>query len=492
MFDNCSIFKNIWEKAIKELNFDSLIGIKSEIIARYITEDYNEIIERQKIISDLEKNDYLFDVFSRLIVNIETINSIRKKIESIDSVERILYRIRDTKVFVDCVEMLATAYEKFSTTLQSKRLSFYLESYYELSKTEKFTGVKQYILEFDTVICDIKSINLAVNLNAEFAPTEIGIISFNKEFYLADNIFSRVFSSSSSPHPVTPLVKYTKENTALDNSIYLSINDYIKKALKKKMTELLFEFESMTSGFMEIKDELLFLGKCVQFIKQYRMIGAYFSFPKTGEKTSIEGAYNPLLLKTIEYNRIVKNDISFSESARIIILTGANAGGKSIYLRTVGIIQLFFQLGMPVPAFSAIIKTRDKLFTDFSKKNLENSESSFVEECKLVRTIIDEIGSNSMILFDEAFSSTSSADGSEVAFNVLRFIQKKSAYCLFSTHLHELSNYIDKLNTYGQTVIPAHVDVSNGKRTYKVILGSDDGFSHAFDIARRYGLLFLE
>ena len=106
--------------------------------------------------------------------------------------------------------------------------------------------------------------------------------------------------------------------------------------------------------------------------------------------------------------------------------------------------------------------------------------------------VLSALTEDSLLLMDESFSGTSSAEGAAVAAQVLKHIIAKKCACIYSTHIHELTAYIDELNKNGETVMPMCVEMINGERTYRIISGRSDDLSHAYDIAKKYGLEFAE
>ena len=107
---------------------------------------------------------------------------------------------------------------------------------------------------------------------------------------------------------------------------------------------------------------------------------------------------------------------------------------------------------------------------------------------KAMREIIDELDESSLLLMDETFSGTNSAEGAVIAGEVIGILQEKRSHVFFSTHLHDISDRIDEFNRFTPKVLPLSAEYADGKRTYRIVEGVSDRSSYALEIARRFGL----
>ena len=156
---------------------------------------------------------------------------------------------------------------------------------------------------------------------------------------------------------------------------------------------------------------------------------------------------------------------------------------------------MLFQLGLCISAKYASMCCVKCIYVHFSsdmKSREAEDESRFAFECKNMKKLLTKAEQGSMILMDESFSGTSSIEGAAVAAQVLRHICHRGCFCIYSTHIHEIVAYIDELNKIYDCVMPMCVGIENSNRTYKIIFGETDELSHAYDIAAKYGLEFIE
>lgn len=188
-------------------------------------------------------------------------------------------------------------------------------------------------------------------------------------------------------------------------------------------------------------------------------------------------------VKTV--NEIVPNDVIFDESGQIFILTGPNSGGKTVYIRALGVAQALYQCGLLIPASNASMPLMDTICTHFTVSNATAAHSigRLEEECERISSMMEYITQDTLVLMDEAFSSTSAKDGQELAESYIGKLLDKNCKCIFSTHIHELSSItLPKVDLLAAETI-------DGERTYKIRRGYSDGTSDAKTIAHKYGLI---
>ena len=208
-----------------------------------------------------------------------------------------------------------------------------------------------------------------------------------------------------------------------------------------------------------------------------------------------DSLYNPCVALKIE-DDIVPNDVVFDENAMIYVLTGPNRGGKSVVTCAIGIAQAMLQLGMFLPAKSAVISPVDAIFTHFPTGAEDTIDKGRLgEECARLDEIFDSVTANSLVLLDESLSSTGSIEASYIAAEVLGGLSMVGCRCLFSTHLHELAAEIDNINAKTKAAGGAPIDtlvagIEEGKRSFRIVRAKPDGKSYARDIANKYGLSY--
>jgi DNA mismatch repair ATPase MutS len=203
----------------------------------------------------------------------------------------------------------------------------------------------------------------------------------------------------------------------------------------------------------------------------------------TQRTLSARGLYD-LCLSLNMKNRVVGNDVS-AQSKLLVIITGANRGGKSTFLRSVGIAQLMMQCGMFVPAESFRANVCDGILTHFKREEGAGMESGKLdEELGRMSAIIDHLTPDSIVLFNESFSSTNEREGSEIARQVVRALVEKGIKVVYVTHLFDLAQGFHAARMETALFLRAE-RLADGRRTFRLVEGEPLPTSYGEDLFRR-------
>ena len=485
--------------SVTALRCDKLLGMAPADVAELFTSDPGEIKERQRIIADCVDNVGLAEGLEKLLWYIDTIKEILEKERAYSSdMERTLYSVRIIEQYMDAIAAANDLCAEYEKKLTSERLKTFLSRFAEVYASEGYAKMGEYVRECLEDAQTVKSFTVGINLNTRLEPTEIGIVSMNAEPFVTSNFFTDLFvSAGMRDKRLTPMVRFSGKNELLQRSMYLSMNDYLCKAVNKAFRDILKNTEDITSALLSAEKDLLFICRACKVAQELAEKKAALCYPDADEgKTDIKDAYSPLLLSHTPFFKVVTNDAEFvRDGCSVYILTGANSGGKSVYIQAVGLCQMMFQLGIFIPAKSAVMRPVKCIFTHFSadiSPKGGSGESRFVAECREMREVLSRLSEDSLLLMDESFSGTSSTEGAAVAAQVLKHIIARKCACIYSTHIHELTAYVNELNKNGERVMPMCVEMKDGERTYRIIRGKADDLSHAYDIAKKYGLEFAE
>jgi DNA mismatch repair ATPase MutS len=200
--------------------------------------------------------------------------------------------------------------------------------------------------------------------------------------------------------------------------------------------------DHILSFFQMLRTELAFYIGCLNLHNHLAKIGEPICLPvpaPAGERTLSFADLHDVSLALSLGRKIVGNDLK-ANRRDIIIVTGANTGGKSTFLRSVGLAHLMMQAGMFVSANSFTSEVCDGIFTHYKREEDASMESGkWDEELNRMSAIVDRVKPNSLLLFNESFASTNEREGSEIASNIVKALLDQRAKVFFVTHLYHFA-----------------------------------------------------
>jgi DNA mismatch repair ATPase MutS len=244
--------------------------------------------------------------------------------------------------------------------------------------------------------------------------------------------------------------------------------------------------DHVLSFFQTLRTELAFYIGCLNLRAQLVQMGEPACIPipvSAGERgLSFCGLYDVSLALSMG-RMVVGNDLN-AQHKSLFVITGANTGGKSTFLRSVGLAQLMMQAGMFVPAESLSSEVSDGVYTHYKREEDVMMESGkWDEELRRMSQIVDNVRPNSLLLLNESFASTNEREGSEIARQIISALLDKRVKVFFVTHLYHFAHGVFEQKLDSSTFLRAERR-PDGTRPFKLIEGEPLQTSFGEDLYR--------
>lgn len=269
----------------------------------------------------------------------------------------------------------------------------------------------------------------------------------------------------------------------------IEANNNIRKLENEEKQEIERILKDLTEQVSEYAPVLLKSYKCLLSL-DYIFAKARYSYsndmcePKilSEKRIFIKHAKHPLISKDV----MVPLDITLGEDADTVIVTGPNTGGKTVFLKTLGLMCLMAKSGMHLPCDRAEIFVFDRVFADIGdEQSIEQSLSTFSSHLKNIKNILTSTDNGCLVLFDELGSGTDPIEGAALAIAVIQKVRELGSFAACTTHYSELKTFA--LEEEGIKNASFEFDLESLSPTYRLNIGIP-GKSYAFEISKHLGL----
>jgi len=449
--------------------------------------DVKTINHRQNVIKDLQKDEFYIkvDKFSQKMLKTKRYQKIINKFD-----DEIYKKSWFFQMIVDFDEAIL----EFLSILNKSKIT-----------SEGFTLLKEYIANYiksdDFISMQKEMYSLQKELSAITYDITIDGLTFkvkryeNEENYAKD--ISELFKKFEENEENEEIECHYEKNRGT-NHVNAKILNFVSKLYPQTFSKL----DDFYNRYKNIIDETILTFACevefyisyLNYIEDIKEAGTDFCLPKLQtqrKRVDIKDGFDLALAYNLarEDKKIVTNDYLLENGKRILIVSGANQGGKSTYARAFAQMAYLSKLGLPIPAKKADIYLFDKIFTHFEKEEKVYSlKSKLQEDLTRVHQMLLSSTPKTLIILNEIFSSTSFQDALFLSREIIKKIDKLDAFCIWVT-------FIDELNQMSTKTISmlSQVDTNDiNKRTYKILPKKADGKAYASSLADKYHLNYKQ
>ncbi|MCA1950162.1 MAG: DNA mismatch repair protein MutS, partial [Treponema sp.] len=464
------------EALMQDLDLDILIRAMSEDdkyladVAKNVLfqslQDRNSIVYRQEILQDALLNEQVIRELYE-IAN-EAIEAKRHSWFSMFGAypSSILYgAVRLLQTYVPILEKLRSQTKQHLNDFHSRGLRRFCTMVQEELNVDYMKRLVQYLKELQF----IEGVMISARLKAGNEPAQYELRKPNAK---DPNWIRRILS------PRTP--SYTFSIDPRDEAGGRALGELHDRGINYAANAVAQSADHIENFFKILKQELAFYIGALNLRKHLAALSEPVCFPmvSTDSEPTFEcnGLYN-ICLALVSNKTIVGNDVH-AGGKNLAIITGVNEGGKSTFLRSIGITQLMMQAGLFVPALSLTADLRSGVFTHYRRKEDRNLGSGkFDEELKRMNGIVDQMRERSLILFNESFASTNEREGSEIARHIVSALIEGGAKVFFVTHLYTFAQHF-QTQASKTTIMLRAERRQDGSRTFKIVEGAPSQRSH--------------
>lgn len=491
-------------KSLSTLEYNKII---SRLVSFACSDGAKQILHKLEPMTDIDKintaldytNDALTRVYQKGSVDFSRIKDIRGSIarlkvgSSLNALE-----LLNISMLLECAAHIKGYYEQRADSIQP--LIDMLDPVTLLNNT-----IKKCIISEDEISDDasanLRSIRRQKNIAADRIHTELNKIlnSPSTRTYLQDYVITTRQGRFCLPvkaeyKSLMPGMVHDQSSTGstvfIEPAAVVKLNNDIRELELKEQAEIEVILADLSAKAAEYTDSLLSdyeILTNLDCIFAKALLSRHFncSRPVMNNKgiVNIKKGRHPL----IEPYTVVPIDIYLGTDFNLLIITGPNTGGKTVSLKTVGLLTLMAQAGLNIPALEhSDIAVFDNIFADIGdEQSIEQSLSTFSSHMTNTVDILKKADSNSLILFDEIGAGTDPTEGAALAIAILDSLHRRNITTMATTHYSEIKMYA--LTTDGVENACCEFDVQSLRPTYRLLIGVP-GKSNAFAISKKLGL----
>ena len=303
------------------------------------------------------------------------------------------------------------------------------------------------------------------------------VIPVKEEYRSQIKGFVHDISNAGSTVFIEPISIFEMNNEL--NQLKIDENIEIEKILKD-LSSLFYPYIEQLKMDSDLIGKLDFIFAKAKFSNSLNAITPIINDEK---EVNLINARHPL----IDKNKVVPISVNIGNTFSVLLITGPNTGGKTVTLKTIGLLSCMACSGLNIPADEhSSIYVFDEIYTDIGDdQSISDSLSTFSSHMTNIVEITKKVTQNSLVLVDELGSGTDPIEGANLAISILEFFKNKTCITIATTHYQELKQYALVTNDFENASV--EFDVNTLSPTYKLLVGIP-GKSNAFAISKKLGL----
>ena len=477
-----------------DLNLDQFVdsitaskqGYNLRALYYTLLRDVDAISYRHEVLKDLEDRDAIQHI-NRFA------QEIRRMSEHLEQSSKLTYKRQKQAWFLDAVAIYSEAVPRLADALSTSDL-----------ESRGLSGFRDYLLNYTE-----SPGFLALQSDTQHLKADLATIDY---CVLIDGDTCTVRKYESEPDysvEIEETFQKFKQGAAKDHRLQVSewvqmnhVEAKIEELVSLLFPEIFMRLDGYCAKHADYLDqtiatfdrEIQFYVAYLDYTQRLKQAGLKFCYPRvsstSGEVSNHEGFDLVLASKLVAQDKpVVCNEFYLEGEERILVVSGPNQGGKTTFSRTFGQLHYLASVGCFVPGRAARLPLCDNLFTHFEREEqMQNLRGKLQDDLVRARQILDAATSNSVIIMNEIFTSTTLRDATFLSGKLMGRISELRCPCVWVTFIEELASF----DGHAVSMTSMVVSQDPTRRTFKVIRRPADGLSYALSIAEKYQLTYQQ
>jgi hypothetical protein len=477
---------------------------------------------RQGILGRLLESDDLtarLDALQPLLASLDQYHAFRR---AEGALHEVAWRVGELERYLDCIDRLAQALGRGAW--EPGGLGQLGRAVEQVATDGSYQDLRRELPGLATAIRSARSVTVGINLDDQLRPMEATLLSVRAVRFRGTGLglFRRIADVSGAPedatgiaplHRLAPISADGAQARGADGPrpllqpLFRDLADVLERVARPVARALRRYAGVSTRPLAVLGSQLAFYLGAVRLVRNLQERGLSTCTPEIlpphERRTEIRDFYNPCLAlhrtPGSEGPPVVTNHLRMGPGCRILILTGPNSGGKTVFTKGIGLAHLLAQAGLRVPASAAALSPVGGIHTHFPvAEHGTGTEGRLGEEARRLQDIFAHALPASLVLMNESLSATSPGEATYLAKDVVLALRLLGARAVFATHLHALAASVADLNRNGggepdvASIVSLVDETPEHRPTFRIVPGSPPGQSYAQAVANRNGISFQQ